>query len=79
MAEKTGIGPKVNHEIVGIKPSEKLHEEMITVNDALNTVEFCDYFTITTLLLFIIGLGKPQMKARVRRVNTVENLGFNSR
>ena len=32
--------------IVGIRPGEKLHEEMITVTDALNTVEFENYFVI---------------------------------
>lgn len=33
-------------EVVGIRPGEKLHEEMITTTDALNTVEFVDYFVI---------------------------------
>lgn len=33
-------------EIVGIRPGEKLHEEMITTTDALNTIEFKDYFVI---------------------------------
>jgi len=33
-------------EIVGIRPGEKLHEEMITATDALNTIEFEDYFVI---------------------------------
>lgn len=33
-------------EIVGIRPGEKIHEEMITATDALNTVEFADYFVI---------------------------------
>ena len=32
--------------IVGIRPGEKLHEEMITVTDAINTIEFDDYFVI---------------------------------
>ena len=41
------IAPKAKHEIIGIRPGEKLHEEMITVNDAINTVEFDDYFAIT--------------------------------
>jgi UDP-N-acetylglucosamine 4,6-dehydratase (inverting) len=41
------IAPDCKHEIVGIRPGEKLHEEMITVNDAMNTVEFDDYFAIT--------------------------------
>ncbi len=33
-------------ELVGIRPGEKLHEEMITTTDALNTIEFKDYFVI---------------------------------
>ncbi len=33
-------------EIVGIRPGEKLHEEMITATDALNTIEFPDYYVI---------------------------------
>ena len=40
------IGPKCRQEIVGIRPGEKLHEEMITETDALNSVEFKDYFVI---------------------------------
>lgn len=41
------IAPEAKHEIIGIRPGEKLHEEMITQNDALNSVEFDDYFAIT--------------------------------
>ena len=41
------IAPECKHEIVGIRPGEKLHEEMITVNDATNTVEFDNYLAIT--------------------------------
>jgi len=33
-------------EIIGIRPGEKLHEEMITETDAFNTIEFDDYFVI---------------------------------
>ena len=40
------IGPKCKLEFVGIRPGEKLHEEMITSTDALNTVEFKNYFVI---------------------------------
>ncbi len=32
--------------IVGIRPGEKLHEEMITKTDAINTVEFEKYYVI---------------------------------
>jgi UDP-N-acetylglucosamine 4,6-dehydratase len=40
------IAPDARHEIVGIRPGEKLHEEMITETDAINTIEFKDYFVI---------------------------------
>lgn len=33
-------------ENVGIRPGEKLHEEMVTATDAINTVEFKDYYVI---------------------------------
>ena len=32
--------------IVGIRPGEKLHEEMITNTDAINTIEFNNYYVI---------------------------------
>jgi UDP-N-acetylglucosamine 4,6-dehydratase len=40
------VAPEARIEVVGIRPGEKLHEEMITVTDALNTIEFDDYFVI---------------------------------
>lgn len=40
------IDPKCKIEIVGIRPGEKIHEEMITEADALNTIEFENYFVI---------------------------------
>lgn len=42
----TAIAPGVEQRIVGIRPGEKLHEEMITMTDAMSTVEFPDYFVI---------------------------------
>ena len=40
------IAPNCKYEFVGIRPGEKLHEEMITETDALNSVEFEKYFVI---------------------------------
>ena len=42
----TAVSPDCKQEIVGIRPGEKLHEEMITATDALSTVEFPDYYVI---------------------------------
>lgn len=41
------IGPDCRQEIVGVRPGEKLHEEMITETDSLNTIETERYYVIT--------------------------------
>ncbi|MDO1445131.1 UDP-N-acetylglucosamine 4,6-dehydratase (inverting) [Rhodocytophaga aerolata] len=40
------IGPDCRQEVVGIRPGEKLHEEMITETDSLNTIELENYYVI---------------------------------
>ncbi len=40
------IAPDAKLENVGIRPGEKLHEEMVTATDAISTVEFEKYFVI---------------------------------
>lgn len=40
------IAPQAEIKIIGIRPGEKIHEEMITETDAINTIEFDDYFVI---------------------------------
>lgn len=34
------IGPECDHPVIGIRPGEKLHEEMITDSDSFSTVDF---------------------------------------
>lgn len=40
------IDPKCAHSIIGIRPGEKLHEEMITSSDSCNTVDLGRYYAI---------------------------------
>lgn len=40
------IAPSCKTEIVGIRPGEKLHEEMITATDSLNTIDLGKYYVI---------------------------------
>jgi UDP-N-acetylglucosamine 4,6-dehydratase (inverting) len=40
------IAPDCKFEIVGIRPGEKLHEEMISISDAVNTYDIGKYYVI---------------------------------
>jgi UDP-N-acetylglucosamine 4,6-dehydratase (inverting) len=40
------IGPECEHPVIGIRPGEKVHEEMITASDSFNTVDLGKYFAI---------------------------------
>ena len=40
------VGPNCKHEIVGIRPGEKLHEEMITSSDSPSTIDLGNYYAI---------------------------------
>jgi len=40
------IGPECEHGTVGIRPGEKIHEEMITLSDSFNTVDMGEYYAI---------------------------------
>lgn len=43
------IGPECEHPVIGIRPGEKIHEEMITSSDSFNTVDLGKYFAILPL------------------------------
>jgi len=40
------VGPDCRYPVVGIRPGEKLHEEMITTSDSYHTVDLGKYFAI---------------------------------
>jgi len=40
------IGPECAHPVVGVRPGEKIHEEMITASDSYNTVDLGRYYAI---------------------------------
>ena len=68
------IGPECATEIVGVRPGEKLHELMISKDDAPNTEEFGDHYVI-----------KPEFRYFSRRYNNhggqpvPEEFEYNSR
>ena len=42
----SAIAPEMPTKVIGIRPGEKLHEEMISKDDAINTIEYSDYYSI---------------------------------
>ena len=40
------IGPDCEQKVIGIRPGEKIHEEMITESDSFSTVDLGKYFAI---------------------------------
>ena len=40
------IGPSCEKPIIGIRPGEKIHEEMITESDSFTTIDLGDYYAI---------------------------------
>lgn len=48
----TAIAPNLPQVEVGIRPGEKLHEEMITVTDALDTIDLGRYYVILPSVSF---------------------------
>jgi len=44
------IAPEAELKVIGIRPGEKLHEEMISVDDARRTVEYDNYYVIRPVL-----------------------------
>jgi len=42
----TAVAPDAKQDVIGIRPGEKIHEEMITASDSFNTVDMGDYYAI---------------------------------
>lgn len=47
------MAPGVPHQIVGVRPGEKLHEQMIPIDDAYRTLEFKDHYVIMPTIKFM--------------------------
>ena len=47
------IAPECETNVVGIRPGEKLHEEMITDTDSLNTIDLGNYYAILPSVSFV--------------------------
>ena len=75
------IGPNCIHKIVGIREGEKLHEEMITISDSMNTLDIGKYFVILGAMQravkskYVSELGAIEMSAGFS-YNSLENSNY---
>ena len=46
------MAPKLNHKIIGIRPGEKVHEKMCSMQEAHLTLDFKDYYVIKPSIKF---------------------------
>jgi len=73
------LGPNCRHDFIGIRPGEKLHEEMVTETDALNTIEFKDYFVILpSLELWSVKEFTQAFQGELCPTNFAYNSGTNA-
>ena len=60
------VGPECDVRIVGIRPGEKLHEEMITASDSLNTVDLGPYYAILPSATDLLADGYLEKRGGTR-------------
>jgi len=66
------VGPACKHEVIGIRPGEKIHEEMITPSDSVNTVDLGQYYAI-------LPAGRTEEYLEKRKAHMVKpNFSYNS-
>lgn len=71
----TAISPECKQIEVGIRPGEKLHEEMITISDSYNTLDLGRYFAILPQQpMFDVNAYKAKLNAK----NVSQGFSYNS-
>jgi UDP-N-acetylglucosamine 4,6-dehydratase len=61
------LAPHLEHDLVGVRPGEKIHETMITADDARSTLELPDRYIIEPVLAFwssrhLVGNGAARVR-----------------
>jgi UDP-N-acetylglucosamine 4,6-dehydratase/5-epimerase len=71
----TAIAPECEHQIVGIRPGEKVHEEMITPSDSFYTYDLGKYYTI---LPAVTKWKLPEFLKEFNGEKVTEGFAYNS-
>ena len=73
------ISPKSKIKIVGIRPGEKKHEEMISIDESTNTIEFKNYFVIAPNSKFLNWNKKKYILKNKNCKPCKNNFSYNSK
>ena len=74
----TAIAPNLEQKVVGIRPGEKLHEEMITASDSYNTVDLGKYYAILPQESPYSQYSKADYKKAFNGVDVPNGFSYNS-
>jgi UDP-N-acetylglucosamine 4,6-dehydratase len=74
----TAIAPELEQKNVGIRPGEKLHEEMITSSDSYNTVDLGKYYAILPQKSPYSKYSKEDYKKAFDGVDVSEGFSYDS-
>ncbi len=74
----TAIAPELEQKIVGIRPGEKLHEEMITSSDSYNTVDLGKYYAILPQKSPYSRYTKEEYKDAFNGVDVADGFAYDS-
>jgi UDP-N-acetylglucosamine 4,6-dehydratase/5-epimerase len=66
------VGPQCDKPVIGIRPGEKLHEEMVTASDSQNTIENDQYYVIVPMLFGRVHEQTMQRYAEFHKAKPVE-------
>lgn len=74
----TAIAPNLEQKEVGIRPGEKLHEEMITSSDSYNTVDLGKYYAILPQKSPYSKYTKEEYKKAFNGIDVKHGFAYNS-
>ena len=74
----TAIAPELEQKVVGIRPGEKLHEEMITSSDSSNTVDLGKYYAILPQKSPYSQYSKDDYKNAFNGLDVPDGFSYNS-
>ncbi len=70
--------PNKKLKIIGMRPGEKIHEEMISIGDSINTIEFKNSYIICPQSDFVIWDKNKHIKNKKGSKIFIENTSYNS-